>query len=179
VVSFNDVCCNLSSNRLRSTCPLILSQIHYTSLFLGIIGAGGCFSGANPGYTAHELAHHLRITQARFLLTSLKTLNAASAAAEKCGIPSSNIFVLDFYQESTPEGYQSWNSLLSCGERDWVQVEDADNTPAAYVSTSGTSGLPKAAIIPHSYFVSQGQFQDQISATRYKVSPLAWGRFVP
>jgi acyl-CoA synthetase (AMP-forming)/AMP-acid ligase II len=112
----------------------------------------------------------VRITQAKFLLTSLKTLDITKAAAEKCGIPLSRIFVLDFQQEVIPDDFQSWNNLMSHGEKDWVQVDDPDTTTAAYVSTSGTSGLPKAAIIPHSYLVSQGEFQDEISVTRYKVS---------
>jgi acyl-coenzyme A synthetase/AMP-(fatty) acid ligase len=79
---------------------------------------------------------------------------------------------LDYQNESIPEGHQSWKRLLSCGEKDWVQVEDPDNTPAAYVSTSGTSGLPKAAIIPHSYLVSQAGFQMETAAVRYKISSL-------
>jgi long-subunit acyl-CoA synthetase (AMP-forming) len=144
-------------------------QIHYTSLYLGIIGSGGCFTGGNPGYTAHELAYHLRITEAKFILTSLKTLNIATTAAKECGIPQSKIFVLGFHGEPVPEGHQSWTKLLLCGEKDWVQVEDPDNTPAAFVSTSGTSGLPKAAIISHSYFRFQGEFQDRISSVRHKV----------
>lgn len=144
-------------------------QIHYTSLFLGIIGAGGCFSGANPGYTVQELTHHVRITGAKYILTAPKTLDISIAAAEKCGIPLSKVFVLDFYQEVVREGHQSWNTLLEHDQKDWVAVEDPDNTPAAYVSTSGTSGLPKAAIISHSYFVFQGEYQDRISMPRYKV----------
>jgi len=139
-------------------------------LYLGIIGSGGRFTGGNPGYTAHELAHHLRITEAKFILTSHKTLKIATEAAEKCGIRRSNIFVLGFHGEPVPEGHHSWTKLLVCGEKDWVQVDDPDNTTAAYVSTSGTSGLPKAAIIPHSYFRSQGEFQDRISAVRHSVS---------
>lgn len=140
-------------------------------MFLGIIGSGGRFTGGNPGYTAHELAHHLKITEAKFILTSHKTLQIATEAAKQCGISLANVFVLGFHGEPVPEGYQSWTKLLSCGEEDWVRVADPDNTIAAFVSTSGTSGLPKAAIIPHSYFRSQGEFQDRISNTRHNVSP--------
>jgi long-subunit acyl-CoA synthetase (AMP-forming) len=148
---------------------LLISQIHYTSVYLGIIGSGGVFAGANPGYTAHELAHHLRITESKFILTSLKTLEVANIAAKECGIPQSKIFILGFHGEQVPEGYQSWTSLLLCGEKDWVRVDDPDNTTAALASTSGTSGLPKAAIIPHSYFRFQGEFQDRISSVRHQV----------
>lgn len=141
-------------------------------MFLGVIGAGGCFTGANPGYTAHELAHHLRITDAKFILTSPKTLEVALVAADSCGIPQSKIFVLNFHNERVPAGHQPWNQLLAHGEEDWERVEDPDRTPAAYVSTSGTSGLPKAAVIPHSYLVSQAEFQMKTSAVRYKISTL-------
>ncbi|RFU29526.1 hypothetical protein B7463_g6819, partial [Scytalidium lignicola] len=153
-------------------CVVSLNDIYYTSLFLGIIGAGGCFTGANPGYTAHELVHHLRITQAKFLLTSPKTLDAALAAANSCGIPQSNIFVLNFHNEDVPANQQSWDQLLVCGEQDWEQVNHPDNTPAAYVSTSGTSGLPKAAVISHSYLVSQAEFQLKTSDVEYNISTL-------
>lgn len=149
-----------------------LHQVHYTTLFLGIIGAGGCFSGANPGYTVNELTHHLHITQAKFLLTSIKTLNTAISAAKSCGIPLSKVFVLNLHNEEVPEDRQSWKQLLLCGEQNWEQVDDPDNTPAAYVSTSGTSGLPKAAVIPHSYLVSQAEFQLKTAAVRYKLSTL-------
>jgi len=145
-------------------------QIHYTSLYLGIIGAGGCFTGANPGYTARELAHHLRMTEAKFLLTEIKTLDTAVAASEEIGIPLSNVFILNYRGEEVPSQHQSWETLLSHGEKDWVEVEDPDNTTAAYVSTSGTSGLPKAAIIPHSYLVSQAEFQERKMTPKQKVS---------
>ena len=109
------------------------------------------------------------MTGAKFLLTSPKTLDVSVVAAERCGIPPSNIFVLDFHGEEVAEKYHSWNALLECGEKDWVEIPDPDNTPAAYVSTSGTSGLPKAAVISHSYLVFQGEYQDRISKPKYKV----------
>ena len=128
------------------------------------MGAGGCFAGANPGYTVRELAHHVKVTGTKFLLIEEKVLDVATEAAKQCGIPLSNIFILNFHGEATPDEYQSWNSLLDKGETDWVQVEDP-NTTAAYFGTSGTTGLPKAAIITHGYLVSQGISLEQICAT--------------
>ena len=147
-------------------------KIHYTSLYLGIIGSGACFTGANPGYTASELIHHLRMTDAKFILTEPKTLNVSIAAAKECQIPDNKIFVLNFRNEVV-SGYQSWNTLLNFGEKDWVEVEEPLNTAAAYISTSGTSGLPKAAIISLSYLVSQAGLLEAITDMGCKVSELA------
>ncbi|KAE8448738.1 hypothetical protein EG329_008953 [Mollisiaceae sp. DMI_Dod_QoI] len=145
--------------------------IHYTSLYLGVIGSGACFTGANPGYTARELTHHVKITGAKILLTELKTLPVALEAADGCGISHSSIFILNYQDETVPSPYKSWKTLLSHGEKDWVQIEDAE-TPAAFVSTSGTSGLPKAAVIPHSYLISQGKFQETMLRRNEKISTL-------
>ncbi|KAF8854356.1 4-coumarate-CoA ligase-like protein [Acephala macrosclerotiorum] len=145
--------------------------INYTSIYLGIIGSGACFTGANPGYTARELAHHVRITGAKILLTEQKTLPVTLEAAAECGISSSKIFVLNYQDESVPSPHQSWTTLLSHGEKDWVTITDS-NTPAAFVSTSGTSGLPKAAVIPHSYLISQGNFQETMIRKNEKISTL-------
>ena len=38
-----------------------------------------------------------------------------------------------------------------------MSVEDPNETTAVYFSTSGTSGLPKAAEVTHSYLVHQGE----------------------
>jgi acyl-coenzyme A synthetase/AMP-(fatty) acid ligase len=107
----------------------------------------------------------VNVTGTKFLLIKPGVLDVAAAAAKECGLPLSNIFILNFQGEETPDGYQSWNSLLDKGETDWVQVEDPDTTPAAYFSTSGTTGFPKAAIIPHAYLTSQGTTLEQITAT--------------
>jgi long-subunit acyl-CoA synthetase (AMP-forming) len=139
-------------------------KIHYASLYLGIIGSGGVFSGANPGYTAFELAHHLRITNAKYILTSSKTLGIAMRAAKECGIAPSRVYILNFQGEEIPAEHQSWTELLHSGEKDWIRVEDPDKTLAAFVSTSGTSGLPKAASSSHSYAISQAKFRESIAS---------------
>ena len=134
-------------------------QIHYPVLWLGIIGAGGCVSGSNPSYTTFELIHHLQISQARFIVAQAEYLSNIVEPARECGIPTSSIFVLAAAGQRAPEGYRTWETLLGHGECDWVSFEDdetkAQETVAALSSTSGTSGLPKAAIISHRYMVAQ------------------------
>lgn len=86
------------------------------------------------------------------------------AAAQECNLPPSNIFVLNFEGEEIPLGQQSWETLLCHGEMDWIRGADEEtrNAAAAYVSTSGTSGLPKAAVISHGYLISQGKVVEDL-----------------
>ncbi|KAE9379826.1 acetyl-CoA synthetase-like protein [Stipitochalara longipes BDJ] len=166
--------CGLNHHGLArgdTVCVVSFNDINYTAVYLGIIGAGGCFTGANPGYTARELTHHLKITEARFILTEVKTLDISIAAAKDCGIPDTNIFVLNFRNETIPTAHRSWNVLLEYGEQDWVEVNDP-STSAAYVSTSGTTGLPKAAIIPHSYLTSQAAIIEKLLPAKKNISYL-------
>jgi long-subunit acyl-CoA synthetase (AMP-forming) len=111
------------------------------------------------------------MTDAKFILTEPKALNVSIAAAKECQISDNKIFVLNFRNEVV-SGYQSWNTLLNFGEKGWVEVEEPLHTPAAYVSTSGTSGLPKAAVIPHSYLVSQAGLVEAVTSMACKVSEL-------
>jgi acyl-CoA synthetase (AMP-forming)/AMP-acid ligase II len=111
----------------------------------------------------------VKTTETKFILTGLKTLDISIEAAKEGGIPSSNIFVLNFQNEEVKAGYQSWAALLEHGEQDWVEVDDP-STPAAYVSTSGTTGLPKAAIIPHSYLTSQAAVIEKLLTAKQNVS---------
>ncbi|KAL2069334.1 hypothetical protein VTL71DRAFT_15672 [Oculimacula yallundae] len=149
-------------------CVVSLNDINYTPIYLSIIGSNIRFTGANPGYTARELSHHLRITGARYILTSLKSLSVSLVAAEECRIPLSKIFVLNFEGEEIPLAQQSWEKLLCHGEMDWTRSSDQD-TEAAFVSTSGTSGLPKAAVISHGYLISQGKVVEDVVRGQVKV----------
>ncbi|TVY57943.1 Acyl-CoA ligase azaF, partial [Lachnellula suecica] len=152
-------------------CVVSFNDIYYTALYLGIIGAGGCFTGANPGYTVNELSHHLTITGSKYLLVEAGVLETATTAAKKCSIPLSNVFVLNYRGEAVPDGNQSWMKLLNKGEKDWVRVKDPATTPAAYFGTSGTTGLPKAAVITHAYLTSQGAIQEEIAAGTQGLDP--------
>ena len=139
---------------------------------MGIIGAGGVFTGSNPSYTVKELSHHLRITKAKFILTGTKTLETAAEAAKECGIPKKNVFVLDFRGEDFPADFKSWKILTNCGRKDWVRIQDPENTTAVYASTSGTSGLPKAAILSHAHLVSQAENISRMASVSCEVNGL-------
>lgn len=82
-------------------------------------------------------------------------LEPALISAAELGLPNSNIYQFDVTDLASSTDIQSWDVLLNHGERDWVEVESPDTTVAHYAPTSGTGGLPKAAILTHSYHVVQ------------------------
>lgn len=127
-------------------------------LFLGIIAAGGIFAGSNPAYTPTELSHHFRTTETKYIITEPDMLDAILAAAKECGIPTSNILIFTPIGQDIPTGFESWKTLLDKGEEDWVRFDDLETckrTEAARLCSSGTTGLPKAAMVSHYNLIAQ------------------------
>ena len=139
-------------------CLHAFNDIMYPVLALAIIGAGGVFAGTNPSYKSFELVHHMRTSQTKFIITEPEMLEAVIAATQECDIAKSNILILNVLDQAVPEGFISWETLLSHDEEDWVRfnnTETAKKTEAARLFSSGTTGMPKAAIISHHNFIAQ------------------------
>jgi len=139
-------------------CVHAFNDIMYSIHFLGIIAAGGIFAGTNPGYTPYELAHHLRTSETRFIVTEPEMLDSIVKATKECDIPESNILIFNVLGQIIPKGFVSWEILLNQGEEDWVRFDDletAKTTEAARLFSSGTTGLPKAAMISHYNLVAE------------------------
>lgn len=94
-------------------------------------------------------------------------------AAKECQIPEPNIWIFDVLGQTIPEGFRSWKELLKFGERDWVRFDDeeiAKTTTAARLFSSGTTGLPKAAVISHYNFVAQHMAVHEYKEKPWRVS---------
>ncbi|OCL09846.1 AMP-binding enzyme [Glonium stellatum] len=139
-------------------CLHSFNNIYYPVIVLGIIGAGGIFTGTNPSYTSFELKHHVENSKARFILSEPEILDTISNVAQDLGLPKSRILILDTANQSLPDGFESWRTLLTHGERDWVRFDGlgtSKNTTAMLLFSSGTTGLPKPAMLSHYNLVSQ------------------------
>ena len=105
------------------------NSIYYPILVLGIIAFGGIFAGTNPAYTPFELAHHLKTSRAKFLIAEPEILDPLLLAAKEANIPESSIVLFDEgrpaeHIKSSTKKFQSWRTLLSHGEEDWVKFDD-------------------------------------------------------
>jgi 4-coumarate--CoA ligase len=141
-------------------------------LYLGIIGAGARFTGINPAYSAHEVTHHMSMTKAKAMIVEPQMLETALISADECGIARSMVFVFDVHAPNTRSDLQTWSSLLAHGESEFVRCGDPATTIASYQTSSGTSGLPKAAMIPHAYLIAQAKLRISEPSIKYKVCSL-------
>ncbi|TVY53801.1 Acyl-CoA ligase azaF [Lachnellula cervina] len=156
-------------------CLHSFNDINYSMLFLGIIAAGGVFAGTNPAYTEFELVHHINTAKAKFFITEPEMLKNSLAAAKKCGVPQSNIWIFDVLGQTIPSGFSSWTELLSHGEKDWKRFDDENTckkTTAARLFSSGTTGLPKAAVLSHHNLISQHTLVHEIVKKPYEMKRL-------
>ena len=139
---------------------------------MGIIAAGGIFAGTNPAYSQFELSHHIKLSKAKFLISEPGVLKPLLAAADDADILRSNIWVFDEIEKGIPSGLNSWTALLENPAEDWIRFDDVETskrTPAAMFFSSGTTGLPKAAILSHYNLIAQHTIVYETRPRSYQV----------
>lgn len=141
------------------------NNIFFPAVFMGVLMAGGIFSGANPSFVARELAYQLKDSGATFLIASDASMEIAVDAAAQAGLPTSRIFsfdatALDARPGTARLGSRHWTSLLASEDEgakfDWIEPADASTTLCALNYSSGTTGVPKGVEITHYAYVANG-----------------------
>jgi acyl-CoA synthetase (AMP-forming)/AMP-acid ligase II len=132
--------------------------------------------GCDVGSPAHELTHLLRLAEPRLVITAPGALSTTLEVCSMQGIFPGQVLLVDelsidnivqFAHSAaaqteglivqTADPSVRLENLLRHGECDWLRFEDSEQskrTPAAMFLTSGTSGLPKAAIRTHHTIIS-------------------------
>ncbi|PQE08981.1 4-coumarate- ligase 2 protein [Rutstroemia sp. NJR-2017a WRK4] len=128
--------------------------------YLGIVGAGYSFSGANPLYTVPEMVHQISNTGAKVILVHPNMLATALAAAKEIGFPKANIFQFSDVENPPLSEVKDWRALLPSIEASttyrWPELtpEESLKTIATINYSSGTTGLPKGVCITHSNLIA-------------------------
>lgn len=123
----------------------------YPMLFLGLVGAGGIFSGSNPAYTPFEVEHHVKTAKVKFVVAEPELLPTVLKGS-KGVVQERNVFVFNVRGQTCPAGFRSWEWLMQHGEEDWIRftgVERCKKASVARLTTSGTTGPPKMAVQSH------------------------------
>ncbi|KAJ5188287.1 hypothetical protein N7491_004611 [Penicillium cf. griseofulvum] len=140
------------------------NDLFFPVVFMGVIMAGGIFTGANPTYIARELAYQLQDSDATYLLCASSSLETGLEAAKQANLPTTRIFAFDnsIYDgiPNPQKGCACWGDLLGSEEEGRAFIWDELNTPTLSSRTlalnysSGTTGRPKGVEISHKNYVA-------------------------
>lgn len=139
------------------------NDIFFPVVFMGVIMAGGIFTGANPSYVARELAHQLKISEPLFLLCGASNIEIGLEAASQVSLPRNRVFVFETIKGASDQfrfGCSHWLNLVASvadGEAFvWKDLSTEEECQETIVlnSSSGTTGLPKCVEITHGAYVA-------------------------
>ena len=112
------------------------------------------------------------MVSAKLIIAEPAMMRKTMEASDSCGISRSNLLAFDVNDECLYDLYDdicSWRSLLEYGESEFETCEE-EGAVASYKTSSGTTGLPKAVMIPHEYLIEQARLKADATNINYEVS---------
>ncbi|KAH9903423.1 amp dependent CoA ligase [Cubamyces lactineus] len=167
------------------------NHIDYPVAIWAVHRLGGIITGANPTYTADELTYQLSATKARILIAHPASLPVALEAARAAGIAADRVVLFNdagLERELGPaaRGHVTVEQLVAEGLERTQQFVERRLGPGegkrklAFLSfSSGTTGRPKAVMIPHFAVIANVVQMAHWTKAKDESRPLEMQRYKP
>jgi acyl-CoA synthetase (AMP-forming)/AMP-acid ligase II len=135
------------------------NDVDQPAVIFGALACGAVVSPINPAYTATELEHQLRDSEARVLIVDEAALPTALLACEKIGLAKERILSICPSRIQYAD-IRHWSSIQYDQQHgDFVPFPSIDckSDVAFLVYSSGTTGLPKGVMLTHHNITSNIQ----------------------
>ncbi|KAL6001836.1 4-coumarate--CoA ligase-like 1 [Asimina triloba] len=155
---------SLGLRRAQVVVVALPNVVEYATVALGIMSAGGVFSGANPQAHATEIQKQAQNAEAKLIVTTATFYDMVK------GLNLPTIVVGEDYVSGTIH----WNDLLAAAECGGTEeFDDAvnQNDLCALPYSSGTTGTSKGVMLTHRNLVAN------LCSTLFSVSPDMVGQF--
>ena len=120
------------------------NRIEFVTTYLGVLRAQAVAVPVNPRSTPDELSRMIDDSGARMVVTDADALTAVREAVAALGTPPRVVAV----GATLRPGEHAYDQLRATPARPVPQLQDPEKL-AALLYTSGTSGLPRAAMLTH------------------------------
>ncbi|MFS7958995.1 putative long-chain-fatty-acid--CoA ligase [Helianthus anomalus] len=137
---------------------ILPNVIEYAIVALGVMTAGGVFSGANPSSHSSEIKKQVELAEAKLIVTDERTY----IKVKELGLP---VIILG---EERVQGTIYWDELLATSERSITNETETvvnQNDLCALPFSSGTTGLSKGVMLTHRNIVAN------LCSTLFSVNP--------
>lgn len=134
------------------------NDINYVPVVLGIIAAGAVAVPVPSSYSTREAADALKDSASSWIFANSDL--AAAEVASLAGLDESRVIHLNPRNHSTGDTGTSFLSVIEGEETEFARVDP--QTPALVLSTSGTTGKPKLALISHANLVAEQVVIDEL-----------------